>query len=222
MVQVQQIAGARHLDICRVYDAHARHGAAPVTTAYDVERWAGLLGAAYLDTPDMSEMPEVRHIWQQFAREVEAQFVSLLRAGFRFEFTHDDPVNPETGKPDMLYLYEKLMITGTLPVYTGDSDHPLLGARRFWYDSQYITANDMFRAVHDILGHMVSGAEFNFRDEVLAYQYHARTFSDTAKVALYCETMGQLTAGHIREKVFPVQKCIILPWREIPATLQAR
>lgn len=203
----------------RIRDIQSRFGYHPraaSTTAYDTARWTSLVGNAYLNTPCMADMPEVRHIWNTFAAEIEQQFIALLSDGFRFEFTYDDPVNPETGKPDMEYLRNLMVETGVLPVYKGDSEHPILGKPRFWYDGQHISANVMFRAVHDTLAHFAGDFAFNFKDEIGAYQYHAVTLSDTAKIALYCETMGQLTAGRVLG-VFPEQKCIILPWREIPA-----
>lgn len=78
--------------------------------------------------------------------------------------------------------------------------HPVLGDE----------GNDMFRAVHDVFGHVGSGRGFDRHGEEAAFVSHARMFSPLAKPALVSETRGQNsffnTFGH-----FPDQKVALMP-----------
>lgn len=53
------------------------------------------------------------------------------------------------------------------------------------------TYNDLFRAVHDILGHGPEGFQFGPRGEENAYRSHAVMFSPLARRAMATETRGQ-------------------------------
>ena len=70
--------------------------------------------------------------------------------------------------------------------------------------------NDMFRAVHDVYGHLGSGRGVDFNGEEAAYQKHSRMFSPLARQAMATETRGQ--NSHLRtEGDFPEQKVALLP-----------
>jgi len=94
---------------------------------------------------------------------------------------------------------------------------------------QIVTANDLFRAVHDAFGHGLEGAGFRARGEENAWQAHARLFTGKALHALTTETRGQnswLNYGPLGEKnrtaqlaetVFAEQKTGLMPeftWQE--------
>ena len=54
-----------------------------------------------------------------------------------------------------------------------------------------VTANDLFRAVHDAFGHGLEGAGFRARGEENAWQAHVRLFTGPAIAAITTETRGQ-------------------------------
>lgn len=72
--------------------------------------------------------------------------------------------------------------------------------------------NDMFRAVHDVFGHVGSGRGFDRHGEEAAYLSHARMFGRSAHPALVSETRGQNSYFNTYGE-FPDQKIATLPAR---------
>jgi hypothetical protein len=70
--------------------------------------------------------------------------------------------------------------------------------------------NDMFRAVHDLYGHIGSGRGIDIHGEEAAYQKHASMFSPLARQALATETRGQNAGLHATGN-FVDQKVAVLP-----------
>ena len=70
--------------------------------------------------------------------------------------------------------------------------------------------NDMFRAVHDVFGHLGAGRAVDMHGEDAAYQKHAAMFSPLARGALASETRGQNASLHLNGE-FPTQKVGVLP-----------
>lgn len=70
--------------------------------------------------------------------------------------------------------------------------------------------NDMFRAVHDVFGHLGSGRGIDMHGEEAAYQKHSQMFSPLARQAMATETRGQNAALH-KYGEFQDQKIGILP-----------
>ena len=58
-------------------------------------------------------------------------------------------------------------------------------------DMHKVTANDLFRAVHDAFGHGLEGAGFRGRGEENAWQAHVRLYYGPAIEAMTTETRGQ-------------------------------
>ena len=54
-----------------------------------------------------------------------------------------------------------------------------------------LTANEQFRAVHDMAGHAVHGNQFGPIGEEVAWNIHRQMYSDDAKPAVTAETRGQ-------------------------------
>lgn len=70
--------------------------------------------------------------------------------------------------------------------------------------------NDRFRFVHDIMGHIATGRDFDRHGEEAAFLSHASMYSPTARRALASETRGQ-NAFLIKRGDFPEQKVALLP-----------
>jgi hypothetical protein len=74
-----------------------------------------------------------------------------------------------------------------------------------------LTANEIFRAVHDYFGHFTIRVPFEtFEGEVSAYRNHKRQYSQAAWGALAGETLGQLCYYYTFGEYVPEQKCVIL------------
>ena len=69
---------------------------------------------------------------------------------------------------------------------------------------------DMFRAVHDVYGHLASGRGVDHDGEEAAFQKHSRMFSPLARQAMATETRGQNSALRVSGD-FPEQKVALLP-----------
>jgi hypothetical protein len=80
------------------------------------------------------------------------------------------------------------------------------GGHPFFTDDQ----NDMFRAVHDVFGHLGSGRGVDRHGEEAAYLKHSRMFTPLARQAMATETRGQNAALH-KHGDFQDQRVGLLP-----------
>jgi hypothetical protein len=210
----------------------------------DSER-AKRIADAYAAMPHAPNDPAVREAYADMIRQTRDQYDALTDAGFKFWFT--DPENdPYEGKPwrAMRDLRQNQSM-GVFPTEAGFgsgetefkvADNPLLAdTGLMWpYGSpdgplKRVTANDLFRAVHDAFGHGLEGAGFRAEGEENAWQAHSRLFTGKALGAMTSETRGQnswLNYGPHGEKnknakvedtVFADQKTGLMPewtWKE--------
>ena len=124
--------------------------------------------------------PEVRAAYDAFNRETEAQAEALKQAGYSWEFTDKDPYPPTAGGSKAMLADLK---NKHIKVYAtqGEQSHPLMTNAQ----------NNLFRAVHEILGHGVDQVPFSAWGEENAYRSHAQMYSDLARRAMATETRGQ-------------------------------
>ena len=118
--------------------------------------------------------------YEQLGKEVTQQF-DQLPISLRY---HDGP--GEYGTPsDMM---RDAVGRGNLNVFSGGDPHEFLSK----VDPQTgLSQNEMFRAVHDYIGHGASGATFRPGGEEIAYAMHSGTMSPLSQLALLSETRGQ-------------------------------
>jgi hypothetical protein len=202
------------------------------------------LAQAYEDMPHAPKDPAVQAAYKDLIEQTRAQYDALMDAGYKFTF-FDSETDPYGGNPwnamRDLRQNKKMAVYGTYDGFgtegltdTAVEDNPMLedtGLR--WEDQngveQIVTANDLFRAVHDAFGHGLEGAGFRARGEENAWQAHARLFTGPALAAITSETRGQnswLNYGPYAEKnqnakvqdtVFAEQKTGLMPnwtWTE--------
>lgn len=74
---------------------------------------------------------------------------------------------------------------------TQHADHPMLTPTGIVVDGVELLANDVFRVVHDVLGHAKEGHQFGPIGEERAWLEHYGMFSPLARPALTAETRGQ-------------------------------
>jgi hypothetical protein len=183
--------------VAAAHEGAAAYGiAAPsrLMTAVTGEALAGL-ARMYDELPDFDRAAVPA--WDALELETWAQHAALLRAGFTFEVCADDPyAGPAELFADVARFRIRVLSTET----TGG--HP------YWSNA----TNDVFRAVHDVMGHAATGRGFDRHGEARAFDHHARTFSPLARQALATELRAQ--AAYVAARgTFPAQKIALLPAR---------
>ena len=209
----------------------------------DEER-AKRIADAYEQMVNDPQNPKVKEAYEDLIRQTKAQYDALVAAGYEFTF-FDDQTDPYSGNPYNamrdLRNNKKMAVFGTFAGYGTEGitdseieNNPLLedtGLR--WKDQngneQIVTANDLFRAVHDAFGHGLEGTGFRARGEENAWQAHVRLFTGPAIAALTSETRGQNSwlnygpfgetnrTAKVDDTVFAEQKIGLMPeftWTE--------
>lgn len=156
------------------------------------------IAQAYEDMPNAPLDSEVRRAYDAMIDETMAQYEALRRAGYRFDFFpggRDPYGNPRNAIRDLVEN-QRLMVYPTESGFGGTTTgaaemNPLLRSVGERWSGQDVTANDVFRAVHDTFGHGKHGAGFRARGEENAWQSHARMYSPRALPAVTTETRGQ-------------------------------
>ncbi|NBS67705.1 hypothetical protein EBT31_02175, partial [bacterium] len=205
---------------------------------------ASRIAKAYDEMEHAPNDPRVREAYQELIDQTRAQYDALTDAGYKFTFfdSNTDPYggNPFNAMRDLrqnkeMAVYGTYDGFGTEGITAGAvDDNPLLqdtGLR--WPDQNGemhpVTANDLFRAVHDAFGHGLEGAGFRARGEENAWQAHSKMYTGLARGAMTSETRGQnswLNFGpygdknrnaKIEDTVFAQQKTGLMPewtWNE--------
>ena len=194
--------------------------------------------------------PAVREAYDDLIRQTVAQYRALERDGYQFYFYDPDGVDPYSGQQGGfsnpwnamrdLRANRRMAVFPTSDGFgTSDADvsgNPLLAAtevRWAWGSPdgplRPVTANDLFRAVHDAFGHGLEGAGFRARGEENAWQAHVRLFTGPAVGAITSETRGQNSwlnygphgetnrTASVEDTVFADQKTGLMPewtWTE--------
>jgi hypothetical protein len=202
------------------------------------EDFAKRIADAYEAMPHAPQDPKVKEAYQDLIRQTRNQYDALVDAGYSFTF-FDSNTDPYAGNPFNamrdLRQNKQMAVYGTYDGFGTEGltvsavdDNPMLedtGLR--WPDQDgvehIVTANDLFRAVHDAFGHGLEGAGFRAQGEENAWQAHARLFTGPAVGAITSETRGQnswLNYGpygeqnrnaKIEDTVFAEQKTGLLP-----------
>ena len=172
----------------------------------DEER-AKRMAVAYEEMANEPQDPKVKEAYAELIKQTKSQYEALIDAGYEFSF-FDGDTDPYAGNPSNamrdLRKNKKMAVYGTYAGYGTDGitdseikNNPMLadtGLR--WKDNatgkkHMVTANDLFRAVHDAFGHGLEGSGFRARGEENAWQAHVRLFTGTAIAAITTETRGQ-------------------------------
>lgn len=148
--------------------------------------------------------PEVQLAYRSFADETWEMFTWLEREGYKFE-----PWTKEgMPYPNSTALREDVLQNKHLYFFTGGDlpgDHPLMKTMPNGW-----TANDVFRAVHDIFGHAADGHEFGMLGETKAWMSHGSMYSTRALPAMTNETLGQGQwahfGGHLQDEAGQMAK----------------
>lgn len=163
--------------------------AARIAQAFDAEK----------HTPDD---PKVKASYDAMVKETIAQWSVIKQTGLKVEW-----VKP--GQPDPYALSPRLAAMDVaqnnhwwgFPTDLGfgsgpdaaayQKDNPLLKPTGEVIDGRAVVANDVFRIVHDMMGHLKEGNGFRGEGEENAWRSHAAMYSDEARPAMTNETRGQ-------------------------------
>ena len=161
---------------------------APITHGHYVpvdESLAQQIAKAYDELPEIDRSPETLNAYQALAKEVSDQWdFAVKNLGIKFE-----PWVGE-GQPyaNSLEMVQDVRDNNHLYFFQGGDPHPFLNELD---PKTGFTANDKFRAVHDLFGHASEGYQFGPRGEENAWIKHSQMFSPEAQRALSSETRGQ-------------------------------
>jgi hypothetical protein len=202
------------------------------------------IAQAYEDMENAPNDPKVKAAYKDMMSQIRKQYDALIDDGYEFTF-FDSATDPYDGNPwnamrdlrnnKRMAVYGTYDGFGTEGITTEESKGNILLANTGlkWKDQNGVehpvTANDLFRAVHDAFGHGLEGAGFRAQGEENAWQAHARLFTGPALGALTSETRGQnswLNFGKygeqnknakVEDTVFAPQKIGLMPewtWEE--------
>lgn len=164
----------------------------------DPER-ANRLANAYEIMANNPNDPNVKKAYNALVEETMAQYEALRKQGYKFDFmpeSGDIYGNPRNAINDIV-LNKHLSVFPTEQGFGGPSAtaaseaNPLLMRVGEQWGGKEVTANDLFRAVHDVFGHAKHGVGFRAGGEENAFQAHARMYSPEALPAATSETRGQ-------------------------------
>jgi hypothetical protein len=173
------------------------------------EQRAKRIADAYEQMADDPQNPKVKEAYAELIKQTKAQYQALIDAGYKFWFV--DVKNPDnidyiSSPYNAMRDLRQNKQMGVFPTEQGfgsneDMDvskNPLLEDTGIMWPSggldgemKIVTANDLFRAVHDTFGHGLEGAGFRARGEENAWQSHSRLYTGSAIGAMTSETRGQ-------------------------------
>lgn len=129
--------------------------------------------------------------------ELMEQYEALLAEGYTFEFVEGEPyANSKAMMADVLERkYLKVRKTIGSDYSDLDAGHPMMEKTYLQSakhgECELRPINDIFRAVHDIVGHAATRSGFGPDGEAMAWLQHRNTLASGAHLALWCETRGQ-------------------------------
>lgn len=190
----------RIVDIARQYAEDQGLKYNPLKTYVDVDPdRAKRLALAYQLMKNEPNNPLVKKAYNKMIDETMGQYEALRKQGYKFDFmpeSGDIYGNPRNAINDIV-TNKHLSVFPTEQGFGGPSAavasqaNPLLLKVGEKWGGKDVTANDVFRAVHDVFGHAKHGVGFRAGGEENAFQSHARMYSPEALPAATSETRGQ-------------------------------
>lgn len=174
----------------------------------DEER-AKRIADAYEAMANDPQDPKVKEAYAELIKQTKAQYQALVDAGYKFWFidlNNPDNIDYISSPYNAMRDLRQNKQMGVFPTEEGFgsnedvdvSNNPLLEDTGIMWsvggldgEMKPVTANDLFRAVHDAFGHGLEGAGFRAQGEENAFQAHSRLYTGAAIGAMASETRGQ-------------------------------
>lgn len=169
-----------------------------------------------------SETEWIGEFWQSYMSlgdVLTAQYDALREIGIEFVFVSGEP---HSSSRTMFAEIAQRRLTVRKSLGDDYTDIPIphpMAQSVLTVDGRMIL-NDVFRAVHDVLGHYAIRASIGQDGEALAWLHHRSLLPRITHQALWCETRGQNTWTNFwdnhqslpnRERPFAVQKYGTIP-----------
>jgi hypothetical protein len=156
------------------------------------------VAAYYQRSPRLVFDARLSRLYDRFKWETMQQYRAIVDAGIRVApWPH--PGQPYRGSA---HLREAVRATRTVYVYLTREGHGAEGSPREYHplressgvtvDGVTLAHNDVFRAVHDIFGHVMYGNTFSAKGEFKATFCHMRMYSDDVHPVLFTEQVAQI------------------------------
>jgi hypothetical protein len=161
---------------------------------------AGKIADAYEAEKSDPTDPKVRASYDAMAKETLAQWDAIKGTGLKVEWVKPGQTDPYAASPRLaaedVSLHNHWWGFPTDLGYGAGEAHdeknnPMLKPTGEEIDGRKVVVNDVFRIVHDMMGHLKEGNGFRADGEENAWRSHAAMFSDLARPAMTNETRGQ-------------------------------
>ena len=167
---------------------------------FDIEQ-AKRIAIEYEKMENNPHDPAVKEAYEQMGKELIEQYEAIIEQGYTLELNLDEfePYPSSAAMLKDLAANKKMMIFSTENGFGQGgitakmrAENPLLAETGLHdINGRPILVNDMFRFVHDFLGHGEKGNSFGPIGEETAWLVHSSLFSPKARRALTSETRGQ-------------------------------
>ncbi len=154
------------------------------------------LGRWYDEAPHKPHVPSVIAGYQALSTDLQSQYAAMIGAGLRVELWNL-PGQPYADSRELIDDVVGRNHLSVFPTALGFGKYPtldtnrMLDTTRFFASGAPLCLNDVFRAVHDVYGHVAHEYGFGAVGEYNAFRAHAALFSPEALPALACETAAQ-------------------------------
>ena len=154
---------------------------------------------AYENATHQPNHPETKASYGALSSEIGSQFKDMMSKGIKISKIKPGQDNPYKTSKDLHHDIKNNKHMWYFPTEQGygsdgkdTSNHPLLQPSEFHHEGQVMPHNDIFRVVHDYMGHHLGGESgFGPKGEHQAYLSHKTTLSPLAQKALASETLMQ-------------------------------
>lgn len=158
------------------------------------------IASAYEQMQHSPDDPKVQKAYQALIDETMEQYEAIQGSGLNIKKIKDGEANPYPNSKAVIADVNKNKSLSYFPTESGfgtreesfTTKHPMLGKTKYLdADGKPMLANDVFRVVHDYMGHAKEGNSFSGTGEERAYLEHKQLYSPEAQKALTAETRGQ-------------------------------
>jgi hypothetical protein len=174
----------------------------PQTFKKVIPERASRVAQAYDEMAHAPNDPKVKQAYDAMIDETLNQWKSIKKTGLKVEFIKPGMKDPYEESPRLaimdvrdnnhLWVYPTTSgFGGSESAHVDISGNPLLRKTGEVIDDLPVTANDIFRIVHDYFGHIKYGHGFRADGEENAWRAHSAMYSPLARKAMTSETRGQ-------------------------------